>query len=240
VRDGMTLNISRAFLVWSSLWRARVKLCRGGVSASPPPRSPFRGSAAIAALAMVLSGCGSNASNEKTAATARDLLVSSEGTTRDGEPGMAVLASFALEFVLHAIMLDDEEDTIAQRYFVDAVFAPFAYDGRQYPPEATRAWVEQTEPLSRATRKDLEEIGFTVCNPDHDTERYCDEIVEPHEHLFLGIGERRRVSESRWSFDFGFGVMARSGTETGGARISIRSHEGAWLMTSASALWIDH
>lgn len=241
IRGWMNLGIIRAFLVWTPLGRPRVNLsCRDG-SAARPRRSLAREIAAIAVFGTMLPGCGSEARGERTAERTRDELVSSEWTTGDGKPGMAVLASFALEYLL-GTLTEDERAGITDWYFVDAVFAPFAYDGRLYPPEDTRGWVERVEPLSQATRDKLEGMGFTVCNNGEDVGIYCDAVAEVgvHDHLFIGIGELRRLSEGMWSFDLGFGAYSRWGGATGGARVSVRWEDDAWSLSRAETLWVDH
>jgi len=240
IRDGMTLNITWADSVWSPLWRPRAKLSRGGGSTSSPPRLLFGVMAALAALAMVLPGCVPDAPGEAAPGMEVDSRASAEGPIGDGEPSMAVLASFALDLVLYGVVTEDEEDAIAQWYFVDAMFAPYAHDGRQYPPEDTRGWVEREEPLTLRTRTELERLGLTVCEVGSKGAP-CEDLLTSGESYFalIGIGETRRASENRWSFDFGFVVGSPSGSMTGAARIGIRSQEGAWLLTSATTLWLD-
>ncbi len=241
MRGWMNLGIIRAFLVWTPLGRRRVNLSRRNGSAARPRRSLTREMAAIAVFGTILPGCGSEARGERAAERPRDALVSLEWTTGDGEPDMAVLASFALEYLL-GTLTEDEREGITEWYFVDAVFAPFAYDGRLYPPEDTRGWVERVEPLSVATRDKLEGMGFTVCNSGEDVADYCDAVAEVgvHDHLFIGIGELRRSSERMWSFDLGFGAYSRWGGATGGARVLIRRGDDAWSLSRSQTLWVDH
>jgi hypothetical protein len=229
-------------LVWARLCRPRMKLLRRKRYASPPRRSRSGVIMAFAAAATIVPGCWSDARDDRAAEIAREALVSSERTTGGGDPSAAVLAGFALEYLFDRMVSEDEAEETMEWYFVDAAFAPFAYDGRLYPPEDTRAWVQRVEPLSQADREKLEGIGFTICNLGDNTYIYCDGVAEVgiHDHLFLGIGEVRRLSERRWYFDVGFGVMARSGVSIGGARIAMRSHNGAWVLTSVRTLWVDH
>jgi hypothetical protein len=200
---------------------------------------PLRMIIVAAGLVLGVLGCGFDAPSEKAAVITGDTLVSSRSATGIIGPSVDVLTSFALDYMYNRMV---SADAIAEWYFVDAVFAPFSYDGRLYPPEDTRSWVEPVEPLSQTTREKLEGMGFTVCNLGEDTHTYCDEVakVGVHDHVFLGLGEPQRLSEYRWSFDVGFGVMARSGVSIGGARIVIQSHQGAWSLSDARTLWVDH
>jgi hypothetical protein len=151
------------------------------------------------------------------------------------------MAAFALDFLRHGLVPESELESVTTWYFIDAVFSPYAHDGRQYPPEDTRALVQRDAPLPDENREALERLGFSICGVDAQTDTVCDGAQHRGSQILLGLGERVQQSESRWTFDFGFGVIIPSGmSSTGAARISIRSHDGTWSLTATEVLWVDH
>jgi hypothetical protein len=205
-----------------------------------PRRTGIWGMVVAAALVLGVAACAPEGPDPSDSAQSPR---ASERTSSGAEPSTEVLASFALEFLLHAVVPEGEQEALAGRYFIDAKFAPYAYFGlgRLAPSDDTRAWVEREDPLPRRTREELEGLGLTICGLGSETYIYCEEAVEAGErHLAFGLGELWQVSESRWIFDFGFLSVPPSGASIGGARIGIRSQEGSWLLTSAQTLWEEH